>query len=103
VQERGDAALALLDRHFLHTTFLRRSSSARADRAVPMRRSKFRKEYGIPFPPGFAYPEVFHAPRPAIVPDPFEPPPLAQRALMRARQKVRSLVWAMGPWALGRR
>lgn len=95
LQDRGDDTLILLDRYFLHMTFLQRSSDRMRDREVPQRRAKFRAEYGIPFPPGFRHPEVFHTPRPAGVPSPWQRPPLAVRAWMLARQKGRSLRWVL--------
>lgn len=62
VQEREN--LTFIDAPFLHVTHLKRSAGGRGD-------DKFKFEIGKPFPRGFKYPEVFYAPRPDIVPDPW--------------------------------
>ncbi len=68
IQERDPRKILFLPVSYFHASFLPRSTK---DFEVPLRTKKRKYELGIPLAKITKYPEVFHLPRPAIVPDPW--------------------------------
>lgn len=71
IQDRAQSKIGFVDAPYLHTTFLKRSSSDEANEQVPKRKRKFKVELGKRFPDTFKYPEVFYLERPPIVASPW--------------------------------
>jgi glycosyltransferase involved in cell wall biosynthesis len=93
IQARGKERLIFLDKYYLHTTFLPRSSK---DKKVMQRGPKRRFELGKAFPKDFAYPEVFNFKRPEIVPSPWTKAGLvfwAKSALLTPYFRVRRFLY----------
>lgn len=68
IQDRDRNKILFVDRHYMHATFLERSSDRLLSSNVPKRKKKLKYETGMEFPKDFYYPEVFFRQRPKIVP-----------------------------------
>jgi len=72
IQDRNPKKIKYLNCHYLHATFLRRSSSFEKDKLVSKRKKKKKYEIGLRFPRDYYYPEVFFRAKPEIVESPWE-------------------------------
>ena len=71
IQERDPKKILFLPVSYFHATHLPRSSAEEKEKEVPLRAQKRKYEIGLSLPKETRYPEVFDAPRPEIVPDPW--------------------------------
>ncbi len=59
IQDRNPKKIKFIDAPYLHTTFLKRSSSMENEMQVPKRARKYKYEIGDRFPQDYYYPESF--------------------------------------------
>ena len=84
IQDRNPEKVVFVDAPYLHTTFLKRSSSDTGDTAVIKRHKKLKYEIGKDFPSDYFYPEVYFEDKPVSVKSPWQ--------VMDTKFKARSYV-----------